>query len=257
MHNLAQTVLVLTALQLVPGAAPAVQDPAQQLHELRDSVKEESRLWRSMYLGATSDEQRAQLRAEFPLQEFVEPLAALADRAKGTDVQAQCWIEVYRLGVLVEDRATFQRAVEQLTTQCLAAPSIANFALELAYGAPRWGLATAQDALRKILAGTKDASTRATALSQLALLVGLDPTLGKAGQDEARALLESIRSEFADKEFLGLKADQFAAGALHEIEHLREGQVAPDFELPDQDGTPFKLSDYRGQVVLLDFWGFV
>jgi hypothetical protein len=257
MHRLAQILVALAAFHLPPSSASLVQDPAPQLDALRERLKEEKRLWRSAYRDATDDEQRAALRAEFPLQEFVAPLAALADQAKGTDLQAQCWLEVYRLGVLVEDRATFQRAVEQLTSQCLTAPSLPNFTLELAYGAPEWGLATAQDALRKILAGTKDATVRANALSQLALLVGLDASLGQAGLDEASALLAQIQTEFGDKDFLGQSASKFVEGARYEIEHLRVGQVAPDFELPDQDGTPLKLSDYRGQVVLLDFWGFV
>ena len=30
--------------------------------------------------------------------------------------------------------------------------------------------------------------------------------------------------------------------------------VAPDFSLPQLDGTPLRLSAYRGKVVLLDFW---
>jgi len=33
------------------------------------------------------------------------------------------------------------------------------------------------------------------------------------------------------------------------------GKVAPDIEGPDIDGEVFKLSDYRGKVVMLDFWG--
>ena len=34
------------------------------------------------------------------------------------------------------------------------------------------------------------------------------------------------------------------------------GRIAPDFETQDVDGAPFKLSDYRGKVVVIDFWGF-
>lgn len=30
--------------------------------------------------------------------------------------------------------------------------------------------------------------------------------------------------------------------------------LAPDFVLPQLDGTPLRLSNYRGKVVLLDFW---
>lgn len=33
------------------------------------------------------------------------------------------------------------------------------------------------------------------------------------------------------------------------------GTLAPDFQGTDQDGKKFKLSDYRGKVVVLDFWG--
>jgi cytochrome oxidase Cu insertion factor (SCO1/SenC/PrrC family) len=33
------------------------------------------------------------------------------------------------------------------------------------------------------------------------------------------------------------------------------GNPAPEIEGKDVDGKPFKLSDYRGKVVLLDFWG--
>jgi cytochrome oxidase Cu insertion factor (SCO1/SenC/PrrC family) len=36
---------------------------------------------------------------------------------------------------------------------------------------------------------------------------------------------------------------------------LAIGTAAPDIEAEDVDGKTFKLSDYRGKVVLLDFWG--
>jgi len=33
------------------------------------------------------------------------------------------------------------------------------------------------------------------------------------------------------------------------------GTVALEIEADDLDGTSFRLSDYRGNVVVLDFWG--
>jgi peroxiredoxin len=36
---------------------------------------------------------------------------------------------------------------------------------------------------------------------------------------------------------------------------LNVGDLAPDIEGEDIDGKPFKLADYRGKVVVLDFWG--
>ena len=35
---------------------------------------------------------------------------------------------------------------------------------------------------------------------------------------------------------------------------IEQGQPAPDFELPDQDGHTVKLSDFRGQPVVLYFY---
>ena len=44
---------------------------------------------------------------------------------------------------------------------------------------------------------------------------------------------------------------------LFNIRNLAIGRQAPDIEGEDQDGRRFKLSDYRGKVVFLDFRSFV
>jgi peroxiredoxin len=36
---------------------------------------------------------------------------------------------------------------------------------------------------------------------------------------------------------------------------LEVGNLAPEIEGEDLEGVAFKLSDYRGKVVVLDFWG--
>lgn len=38
-------------------------------------------------------------------------------------------------------------------------------------------------------------------------------------------------------------------------DHLQIGMQVPDIEGKDLDGVGFKLSDYKGKVVMLDFWG--
>ncbi len=248
--------LVFSALLSAPGSS-SQGDPAQDLERLRERLEQERKAWMAVYRQAESDEERAALRQEFPLRDFVDGLAVLADRGKGTGVAARAWLEVYRLSVLVEDPPTFERAVDRLVSDCMDSPELASLTLELTYGAPAWGTASAQAALRRIVVATSDPSTRANGMAQLALLVGLDPALGEAGLSEARALLERIRSEFKEREFIGMSGEAFATGALFEIERLHVGATAPDFEIADQDGVRFKLSDYRGRVVVLDFWGFV
>jgi peroxiredoxin len=41
---------------------------------------------------------------------------------------------------------------------------------------------------------------------------------------------------------------------IEQAKPFAPGKPAPDFELPNPDGEGIKLSDYKGKVVLLDFW---
>jgi cytochrome oxidase Cu insertion factor (SCO1/SenC/PrrC family) len=54
---------------------------------------------------------------------------------------------------------------------------------------------------------------------------------------------------------LWARDDNKEKGKPHDPSMLQVGRVAPDIEGEDIDGEKFKLSDYRGKVVLLDFWG--
>jgi hypothetical protein len=76
---------------------------------------------------------------------------------------------------------------------------------------------------------------------------------------EAEKAFELVIKEYGDcprlmrenSSSLGEAAKQY----LFDLRHLRVGKVAPDIDGEDLDGVKFKLSDYRGKVVVLDFWG--
>jgi len=75
------------------------------------------------------------------------------------------------------------------------------------------------------------------------------------GVREAEALLTRAARDYGDVRLSdGETVAQKAEPELFGIRHLSVGKVAPEIEGVDQDGVRFKLSDYRGKVVLLDFW---
>ncbi len=73
---------------------------------------------------------------------------------------------------------------------------------------------------------------------------------------ESEELFERATKKYADvrTRFGGKIGDQ-AKSELYELRNLSIGKQAPEVEGEDADSKKFKLSDYRGKVVLLDFWG--
>lgn len=69
-------------------------------------------------------------------------------------------------------------------------------------------------------------------------------------------LLETIQAKYADVDLgRGQKLGDRVVRMLFAIQHLKVGKTAPDIIGKDIDEVEFKLSDYRGKVVVLDFWG--
>ncbi len=76
---------------------------------------------------------------------------------------------------------------------------------------------------------------------------------------EAEALLDRCVSEFATVPGVGFldgsMIGNVARGKLFEIQNLGLGKVAPEIQGADVEGRRFKLSEYRGKVVVLTFSG--
>jgi thiol-disulfide isomerase/thioredoxin len=74
---------------------------------------------------------------------------------------------------------------------------------------------------------------------------------------EAERQFESVLQSYADcpTRLPGFTLGQRAAPALFELQHLWIGNIAPEIEGEDLDGEKMKLTDYRGKIVVLSFWG--
>lgn len=145
----------------------------------------------------------------------------------------------------------------------------------------------AEDFLRKVVASNPDHEVQASATMKLALLLAakekLDRSLragealaGAAGivvqglgpqtveqiqaadpdtlAAEVESLLKRVIVRYADvPNDRGVPYGEQAKAEM--FERSAVGMVAPEISGEDIDGRPLKLSDYRGKVVVLNFWG--
>jgi hypothetical protein len=121
-------------------------------------------------------------------------------------------------------------------------------------------------ARKKILATLDaiEARTESDAVRAACRFARLGPVLEKSETtvleptelETAVATLETIKADFgAAEHWSGSTVGEAIDQILFQLAHLSIGREAPEIEGQDLDGVPFKLSDYRGKVVLLDFWG--
>jgi peroxiredoxin len=66
---------------------------------------------------------------------------------------------------------------------------------------------------------------------------------------------ETRRRELPLRAILGDEAfEAFRDGDTYKHHYVGNNRLAPDFTLTDQKGQPFRLSDYRGKTVVMNFW---
>jgi len=72
---------------------------------------------------------------------------------------------------------------------------------------------------------------------------------------KAEAALERVQKEYGLVEYKQSFLVKTAAQELFELRHLAVGKAIPEIDSEDTDGNKLKLSNYRGKVVVLVFWG--
>ena len=247
---------LLTTLTLLVGALvplAGAQDAPPDFEALEARYQEEADQWRQRYIQARRDDADATVLAELeaadPVHSYLPQFQAGAD-AHGEEPGAAPFLEwiVSMAGRKGDERAG--PALDRIVAHHLGHPSLERLDVNLGILATRYDFDRARS-LRALGAMAEAADTKpaeASALYWRAYVVS-----GTTSTDEERAQAERDLVRAAEIGDERTRAE--AQGMLFEIRHLQIGMVAPDIEGEDLDGTNFSLSEYRGKVVMLDFWG--
>jgi len=198
-------------------------------------------------LKATELSERRALRKNHPAKAFRPRFEALVE----TDGQALVWLidTAKSSGLRKDDLSSAKLALyERIVAKHLAADWCAD-AMDMMF---RDKKALGDNLERLALAAIESEGTsrgRGQAMFRLAARwANADSEeTAKKGQE----LYDKIMEEYAGTELATFVDSERYAGV-----GIAVGKVAPDFNAVTADGDEFKLSDYRGKVTVIDFWGF-
>jgi peroxiredoxin len=237
--------------------------------------------------GATTDEARAAAKARYEgaIRKDIGDILDLAG-AQPDDPAAVRALQFVVMSDYLGSRGDAERAIEILARDHVRRRRMGNYCgvLTNLFHSP-----AAEAFIRAVLEQNPDREARALACHGLATLLRqqgkfarylrshpdqvkayqadhgekaiarfLRETDPDAAEKEAEALLERVVNEFGDVQHAPRAPRTLgavAAGELNEMRHLNVGQAALEIEGADVEGKKFKLSDFRGKVVLLVFSG--
>ena len=223
--------------------AAAAQAQYEQIYREQQPEKEK---FREAFQQAKTDDERTKAAATFhpTLDKYNARFLELARKYPGSTgalyALAQVASETYA------DQAARSEAFNILGRDYLQSDQVGMVCLALNDD-------TTPDArafLRNVLEKNPHRDAQAFACMKLA------EGLRSSNAQESEKLYTRAASEYADVIlYEQCTVGAFVQGELFERHHLSVGQTAPEIVGKDVDGKEIKLSDYRGKVVVLDFWG--
>jgi len=231
--------------------ASAEKTPSEQVKDVIAEHRAANDAFMEAYQAATTDEERnAAFEELYPdVGKFTPRLwkIAAANVGSAAELDALAWI-----GENSNDPSDSKPVLEAAIASHVNSPRLAGI-VERAYIRDTRML----DLVDAIFASSPHVDVQGIACFQIAQYWKgrADGGAGEEALARAEELFEVLLAEYPEvRHWRGTLKDA-AASELFELRNLGIGKPAPEITGADVDGVEFKLSDYRGKVVVLDFWG--
>lgn len=236
-------------------AAHVAQDTATQAYEhLTAEADAAYKEWRKNLselrkVAQESGEEIPQEARISPLGAFIPKFLSAADTYAGTEDAVPFLTWVVQNGFRIDEeqaKATFRKLVD-VHAKSPQLAELGSFFGQLGYYFDEKEAASLLATLEK---ETTDDTVRAwaiyTRVSVILEKAEIDSDEFKQAKAEVLAALEKVDDRRLASE---------AKGQIDVRETFSLGMVAPDIKGIDLDGTQFALSDYKGKILFVDFWG--
>jgi hypothetical protein len=204
------------------------------------------------YREAKTDEERNKAASKSPnVQEYASRMMKLAQKHPKNPAAEKALVWIVQMAGYTPDGA---KAVDLLLKDHIKSKDLGVVCQSLEYSSTGNG----EKLLREVLEKSPHKDVRGQACYSLAR--NLKNKSERLPEDEKTAkeaenLFLLVTEKYKDAKHWRGTLGKAAESELFEIRNLAIGKVAPDIEGEDVDGKKFKLSDYQGKVVVLDFWG--
>jgi hypothetical protein len=232
----------LAADDPVPASSKATADTYEKIDKDFNQARQ---AFTEQYQAAKDDAERQKLVEEkYPKPEkYTSRYLAFARSHPDDPMALEALARVVSFSRTGDD---FKQALELITGRYVQSEKIGDICQQLVYA----GDPSARAALATIADKSPHRAVKGAACYALA---AYDMNRDNAAEAEKR--FEEVIEKYADVPHWRGTLGEAAKAQLFEIRDLAVGKTAPDIEGEDVEGHKFKLSEYRGKVVVLDFWG--
>ncbi len=246
--------LLLAGTASAPAAAPVTVAAVQEKSAAQDPLQSEFAALMDEYrtaMKAWSKARQEDPKAPRPAPQFWDRFAALADKGHSESLLWLAQNAAYKFdGNKKEITAKKLECYEKLITQH-SKSQLLEMLPQMIAGEKKYLVSGDMDRLLSLLLSkSEDREVQAACLDGLTRVLS-----GTSATESDKKRVEEYKARL-DKEYEGTSVVNRMRAEEFKKNNLQVGMVAPDFTHRDVEGVEFKLSDYRGKVVLLDFWGF-